>query len=147
MNQKQVKRLLNVARALRESPNPQKFTMERVFACDYIAGEDKDGFCGTPACAIGHYAHRKDLQKLLKIEIMYNSYETVAKVRYSDMRSMTIDDDRILEHFGITAGQAIELFSGGGCGKAKTPKQAARYIEQFVANYQNAGRNTLVPFY
>jgi len=42
-------------------------------------------------------------------------------------------DSEILEHFGITFDEANELFNWDGCGNAKTPLEAAAYIEGFVA--------------
>lgn len=69
-NERQDRRLLNVARALRESPNPKAFTMLR-----FVHGDDSFSntvgsaadWCGTPACALGHYGSRTDLQKIVKI--------------------------------------------------------------------------------
>lgn len=42
-------RLMLVVRALREDPDPENFTMW------------KFSKCRTPACALGHYASRRDL--------------------------------------------------------------------------------------
>jgi hypothetical protein len=107
-------RLLNVAKALRESPNPDLFTMARY------------GFdCGTPACALGHYAARPDLQDFFKL-------------KQNGMLVLTENDEvpygeDEMEHFGIDEKQAAELFGTEGCGNAQTPIEAAEYIEQFVA--------------
>jgi hypothetical protein len=40
---------------------------------------------------------------------------------------------RAAEHFGISTGEAMEMFDVSGCGGARTALQAARYIERFVA--------------
>lgn len=113
------KRLLNVAKALRESPAPKKFDMGR-----YAHS------CGTPACALGHYANRRDLQKTFKLV-------TTGEFEYDELQNNQgeptwYDDDLVAKHFGLTFGQCSELFSSHGCGDAYTSKQAARFIENFV---------------
>ena len=108
------KRLLNVARALRESKTPNRFTM-RTYA---------HAACGTPACALGHYAARGDLQRTLSLkngELVHRNGEHVC-----------FDSPEVRDHFGITLSQAWGLFAIIGCGNAQTPKQAARFIERFV---------------
>ena len=104
-------RLLNVAKACRESPNPSMFTMNRY-------GHN----CGTPACALGHYAARGDLQ-----DEFYLSSSGCFVAHGGGGVYM-----RTLEHFGITTDQEDELFGSEGCGCAETPEEAAKYIEQFV---------------
>jgi hypothetical protein len=145
LNAKQAKNLLNVARALRESANPKLFTMER-----YVWGdtnkwlmreqiEDKNNleFCGTPACALGHYAARRDLQKLLHIEVVKRvdvdraPHARVVSNTYGS--EVCFEDDELTEHFGIDTEDAEDLFGPSGCGGARTPKAAAKYIERFVA--------------
>lgn len=131
MNAVQRKRLLNVAKALRESPEPKAFTMGAF--CDY--------FCGTPACALGHYASRRDLQRVLRVQQVaeYYNEETGKSEPWFEMCNnegyITGYDDEaaVLGHFGITVEESDELFGSEGCGDAQTPKQAARYIERFVA--------------
>lgn len=70
--------------------------------------------CNTPACVLGHYASRRDLQRAFTLQ-------TVS--RY---------DATVNEHFGITDEQNEALFSPGGCGDAQTPAQARRYIRKFI---------------
>lgn len=122
-------RLLAVARALRESPAPEKFTME-----EYGYG------CNTPACAFGHYAARADLQGAFALDkdgwpILVNG------------PAVYYPSPVVLRHFGITGDEAAELFAGpefdddgeavrdGGCGGAKTARAAAEYIEEFVRRH------------
>ena len=118
------KRLLNVAKSLREAAPKRKkdgkFSME-----DYV------NRCGTPACALGHYAARTDLQKTFKIR---NS------LYYNNEFYLSQPDDGGEEHFGIYADEHVELFGVDGCDNAKTPIQAARYIEGFVKRKQKAKR-------
>ena len=123
-------RLLNVARALRESPNPEKFDMGRY-------GDDD---CGTPACAFGHYAARQDLQDrfaLVRRELRVSYAEAIyfstdVLLRYTGEMAF-YDSHLVLEHFGISWEEADDLFSVEGCGGANTPAQAADFIEAFVA--------------
>lgn len=117
-------RLLNVAKALRESPHPERFDMGA-----YAHS------CGTPACAFGHYAARRDLQQFLAIDSDSNAdCDSSVKYVYDDGLA-DYDDDEILEHFGISFDEAWDLFSSTGCGRAKTVTQAAEYIERFVAEH------------
>lgn len=126
MDKIQKKRLLNVARALRESKVPKDFSMA-CFVND----------CGTPACALGHYASRRDLQRefdLTDTGAVCNS--DGLKVRVGSLILDWLGD--ALPHFGLSPRETSELFTGDGCGNAKTVKQAARYIERFVARKEKA---------
>lgn len=121
------KRLLKVAQALRESPEPKKFTMQR-----YAHS------CGTPACALGHYAARSDLQRTFKLKVSegdtWGDYDNVVVARPGFTISVLYDDVLVQDHFGITFEQACDLFSSEGCGGARTPLQAAKFIERFAAS-------------
>lgn len=120
------KRLLNVAKALRESKVPEAFDM-RFFT--HIHGYER----GTPACALGHYASRRDLQRALKINghgfVMFGGIYAGCFALFA------------VGHFGITQKEAVLLFSSTGCGGAKTAKAAARYIERFVARKEKEGHD------
>lgn len=129
-------RLLNVAKALRESPNPGKFTMVSELHSD----------CGTPACAWGHYAARSDLQSLWTVGHPLNDDSDPDEpelcswfgVLYADGSDASYDDDEVREHFDIDDHQHDELFSPDGCGGAKTALEAAEFIEAFVARHKEA---------
>lgn len=126
-------RLLNIARALRESPEPEDFTMKRYF-----------NQCGTPACALGHYVARTDLQS-----DFYHGRD--GTIRHRVYGIVWYDDPDIQAHFGINREECMELFASpgdetdeedadgnllvhdGGCGRARTAIEAAEYIEAFVA--------------
>lgn len=111
------KRLLNVAKALRESPAPDQFTMGQ-----YAHR------CGTPACALGHYAARHDLQGQF---VLHQGHDGIFCVGADD-DDVPYHDRRVLHHFGIDGEDAERLFGPTGCGSAKTPIKAAEYIERFV---------------
>lgn len=131
MTKLQARRLMNVARACRESKTPQLFSMRQ-----YVNGEcfsdARVGSCNTPGCALGHYGFRPDLQQLLKYSSTWLTYADTGRDIGVFETDTQIPDARILEHFGIDADDAVALFSSEGCDGATTPGQAARYIERFV---------------
>lgn len=120
-------RLLNVAKALRESKNPESFSMGMYTRC------------GSPGCALGHYASRGDLQQTFVlaesdgVDCPYeDSIETDDLGRIKVGAGLTCNAQAICDHFEIDKKQAHELFAGSGCGMATTAKDAARFIEDFV---------------
>lgn len=106
-------RLLNAARAVRERAAIENFTM----ACYFHE-------CGTPGCVLGTYALRTDMQTDISPTLLKNHRESAPD-----------DIDQIAEHFDLTSEQVRELFAYNGCGKARTPEQAAAYIEAFVTRH------------
>lgn len=114
-------RLRKVVQALREVPREQKphFTM----SC-YVHN------CGTPACALGHFAARRDLQRAFKIVKSVNwSGQRIARAYCNgDWDLLTCS----IAYFGLTGPQADDLFGPVGCNRAETPAQAASYIERFI---------------
>lgn len=79
--------------------------------------------CGTPACAIGHWIRRTRGRIALSKDGVLTHAEVFGSEGVSAVGSI---------EFRITREQANELFAGDGCGKAKTAKQAAKYIRRFV---------------
>lgn len=154
MNKRQAQRLLNVARALRESPKPEAFnmncyihnddtidivdgintrwnntTMNMEYVFNGVVIDTKE-WCGTPACALGHYAARPDLQRLLFVG--GSKRNPKLKLVASPKQDRQFSDIKVCQHFGITEDQANELFDHDGCGGAETAIEAAQYIERFV---------------
>lgn len=113
-------RLLNVAKALRESPKPEKFDMSDVIHS-----------CGTPACAFGHYAWRTDLQQEFAPKLIGDMWWDV--VFTSNGEHCKYYGPEVREHFGLNHEELDELFEETGCGGAKTSVEAAEYIEAFIA--------------
>lgn len=118
-------RLNNVCKALRESPKPREFTMNRYGhsrPVSWVKALWTRDTCGTPACALGHYAYRTDLQDafiLMKGTVYHKRDDGLGSLGdYS--------------HFGVTPREAMELFGGDGCNDAYTPQQAITYIEGFI---------------
>jgi len=166
MNKVQTKRLLNVARALREAhAAKKKFDMTTfVFGTwgdvesnfNYETNKNEycnreENFCGTPACALGHYASRTDLQRLLKVAFLKDKDRgnvLTAQLAFfgeKPERGMTCPDygdEKFEKHFGLDYDEMDELFGGGGCGCATTALQAAKYIEKFVKVKQFPGRSS-----
>ena len=114
MNKTQAQRLLDVATSLRDNPRSPTFYMGR-FGFD----------CNTPCCALGHYAVRRDLQRVFVLNDDGDLFATRACEMGHDTRA-------VLAHFGITYYEANELFAEDGCDNADTPIQAAKYIERFL---------------
>lgn len=84
--------------------------------------------CGTPACALGHWA---EYSRRLKIVPANCGSRYVVEFKDSATFRPTIDQIAY-DEFGLSATHADELFGFVGCGGAKTAKQAARYIRSFV---------------
>ena len=122
MNMIEKRRLQNLVQILRDVAKDKKlrdtFTMMRF---GYRARENET--CSTPACALGHYAVRRDVQRTFRLGKMGQVYVQGKPICYKL---------HVTDHFGITLGQANELFESAGCNKAKTPTQAANYIEHFI---------------
>lgn len=120
-------RLKNLIVAVRESPSPELFDMGEYFHS-----------CGTPACVLGHYAARIDLQDAFRFgrrmpNLLWSKPWVLAqdeKGRWEGIEG--IDDARVCDHFGITDTQARELFSMRGCGQAQKPEEAIAYLERFI---------------
>lgn len=83
--------------------------------------------CGTPACVLGNYAYRGDLQSTFKLGSVF----VLTRTR-GVLGPVSFSGPEIRKHFGITEEQAEELFGPQGCGNAQTPAQAAKYIIDFV---------------
>lgn len=155
MNKRQAQRLLRVALSLRQSPNPNVFSMELyvhdkfsvsdVLNLDYNENGDaidsngkvvaEAAFCGTPACALGHYGARNHLQPVMRIGETETYDEKRPALLYRNNRCVDFIDQKIQNHFGIDEEQSEELFGCDGCGGARTPIEAARYIEKFVKRH------------
>jgi hypothetical protein len=122
------KRLLDVARACREAPDPSKFTM---------AGYANR--CGSPACALGHYAVRTDLQD--KFSLRKSTEYGLPWIWFGE-EPTGFDTREVCDWFDITRGQCRELFSDYGCGGDEDepitdPVQVAEYIENFVKRHES----------
>ena len=113
-------RLRNVIKALRESPSPRDFTMS-------CWGKD----CGTPMCAIGHYAFRKDLQDtyVLRVGEIYKIVETYKEYVISHHMDIFME---LAKHFDLNQQESMALFGSNGCNEAKTIEEAIAYIEGFI---------------
>lgn len=144
MNKRQANRLLNVARALREYEHPERFTMEfylhgDVFAIelgDKVEAKAKE-WCGTPGCALGTFASRPDLQRLLIVDRYEDGQPYMAFREEGDQAYY--DADELQDYFGLDYYEASELFNSSGCGGATTPSSAANYIDKFVHARLNEG--------
>ncbi len=78
--------------------------------------------CGTPACALGHWAFNN--QSRWKFDD--GTYPMLRNCDYGWC------GDGAVKEFGITHAEVCEIFGSDGCDGAKTAKQAAKYIRKFV---------------
>lgn len=130
-------RLMNVARAARDVHELEAhFDMHTVHRC------------GTPACVLGHYVARRDLQEFFQLPIAGSEWirptrkewdwhwletNSIATGVWGATRILYGWMSLVAHHFDITRVQADLLFSMNGCGGAKTALEAAVFIENFIA--------------
>lgn len=131
-------RLLLAARVLREAAK------QRELANDYQRHFNMCRFvndCGTPACVLGHYAVRKDVQELFALgceNISHFAYSVRGELLY---RESTVHDYRptdycsleVRGHFDVNEAECEALFGPMGCHNALTEEEAADFIEECVA--------------
>ena len=138
LTQIHLKRLTNLARIMREAQVVEKL-LERLRRFDmsrwgYHIRLYKGETCSTPACLLGHYANRRDVQRCFLL-LKDGSVKTQGK----GMRAKGRTIDNAAKHFGITYDQSMAMFGGGddpGDNKAKTPAGAAQYVERFIKRIQ-----------
>lgn len=146
MNKRQAKRLLNVARASREHPVPERFSMNcYIHGDEFSTRQNQDAvkrggvtpkdWCGTPACALGTFASRTDLQR--KFVILRGSGGLPQLSFREGEAKATYDSHASQDYFGLSYGQMSDIFGYDGCGGAKSPEAAALYIEAFVKKHQD----------
>lgn len=87
--------------------------------------------CGTPACALGHWAaaHRRRWY-------FEDRWGISALIRPVLIRTEETGIAAAESEFQVSVREVLELFDTDGCGNARTAKQAARYIRRFVARKQ-----------
>ena len=112
--QRYIKRMQNVVRALEEAPEPDNFSMQ-------MYGHP----CGAPACVLGHYAARTDLQKTFTLD-------AIGDVRTNDGSLLGSWQNNACPHFGISSVEAFDLFDSDGCDFAQTPAEAIAYVKEFI---------------
>ena len=106
-------RMLNVVRAVEEG-REENFDMN-----------SWGSYCGTPACALGHYAARTDLQNVIKLG--GGLLRTACGAFSPDI------GDTIREHFGITDSEFGALFGTFGCGEAHRDRaKAIAWLKDFI---------------
>ena len=131
-------RLLNVALACEDAAKNdhlrEHFNMER-----FVHYNE----CGTPGCAFGNYAARRDLQrdyKIVKKVADEFAGSNVNVIEYNDTEGL---GKSIGSHFDISRAQVEELFGVSGSGGSVNqfdPIGVALYIRKFV--HQHGGPKT-----
>lgn len=87
--------------------------------------------CGTPACAMGHWAASEDAAT--------RGWGWNASKGDIQCPSVGNLGNEIQKEFGINHLEVDKLFSGAGCGGARTGKEAAIYIRNFVHEKLSCG--------
>jgi hypothetical protein len=133
----------------------------------YVVGEahtfqDEDKvkeFCGTPACVLGHFGARRDLQRFMRVTVKKGRNDAgrlvpVASLVYASGKDVGLGvhfgDQSVGEYFGLDDDNDLDnLFGPSGCGSARSAKGAASFIEKFVARklkqQAKAARKTIKP--
>jgi hypothetical protein len=92
--------------------------------------------CGSPACLLGNYGNRTDLQRtfvLTKMRGSDSNNRLFLRLRNKPGAYVLEYGSEICEHFGITMVEADDLFSTMGCNNAQADKtQAIKYVRAFV---------------
>lgn len=81
--------------------------------------------CGTPACALGHYAMTPEARD------RGWSLSNLDNLRFRGFL-ISYPDPQVLNEFGLTLDESFKLFGTQGCGKAKSARQASLYIRKFL---------------
>lgn len=129
------RRLLDVARALHDAAAAKlAFSMGAILFDEWDAEELglPEDFCGSPACALGHYGVRGDLQD----EFVPNAEHSTLDYKHGEGsfgQHICYSDNRMLAYFEVSRDDMELLFGGDGCGDAQTATEAAEFIENFVA--------------
>jgi hypothetical protein len=128
-------RLLKLAAILDEA-HAQYVKDGKVNSMSYLSDEGYDQTCyvhkcGTPACALGHWA----VFNPARWGITKRHMPFLRGVKSADVQEVASQEfaleSRSLNDW-VDFYQADELFGGEGCGNAMTAKQAATYIRKFV---------------
>lgn len=98
--------------------------------------------CGTPACAMGHYAANfserikwastvlpRYIEYIRAREVSFNLDVPAFKILGGEWVSGT---SAAVHEFCLTPEEGVELFGGTGCGGARSARAAAKYIRTFV---------------
>lgn len=91
--------------------------------------EASNNWCGTPACVLGHWLVRE----MGKVPIEERRFEPMPRMQRI-MSDVYVKYDGVTVH-GLDAYQMEALFSGLGCGGAKTKEQAIAYIHGFILRH------------
>lgn len=130
MNKQQLKNLKKLPKVLREEAARRDALGDKRKVGDSF---NMHGFgnysCNTPACVLGTYAYRKDVQDTFRPLRCYYGID----IKLKGCSEVVYHDGlEVQAHFGLDATQAEELFGTKGCGGADNEEDAARFIEGFI---------------
>ncbi len=134
MNKQQLKNLKKLPKVLREEAARRYALGDKRKVGDAFDMENYGNeVCGTPACVLGTYAYRKDVQSAfcLRRDRVYGDIGVFVK---GASECVSYDSEVVQKHFGIDYDEADVLFGSEGCDSAQNEEDAARFIEQFIAD-------------
>jgi hypothetical protein len=108
-------RLLQLAKILDGADAAHRKAKEPTYDQRHVVHE-----CGTPACAAGHWVVANPDRWEIRDGCTY-----LKGSRASPVRALS-------EEFALSLDECEDIFGGAGCDYAKTAKQAAKYIRNFV---------------
>jgi hypothetical protein len=136
-------RLMLAVQALEEAEHPERFSMRFYLHLDrdmmtsfykQVEGYEPS-WCGTPACILGHLGSRQDLQQFFYAEDCSLKYTPKDPDGYA--YTVAWGDVDLQRWFDLDHYYMRMLFSEDGCDGAKTTKEAADYIKNFIEKYEN----------
>jgi hypothetical protein len=89
--------------------------------------------CGAPACLLGNYGDRTDLQRTFILARSPRNEHLYLKLRSRTALIVFENGKEVSEHFGITEDEASALFCPDGCNNAHTNRaKAIKYVRAFI---------------
>lgn len=95
--------------------------------------------CGTPACALGHWAAANSDRWVFLSVRLSTTLPVLREFSWNFSSAMVAWDVGAYPEFGISRAEANMLFGTGGCGEARSGRDAARYIRGFAAAKRATG--------
>ncbi len=133
------RRLLRLAKILDTADAEHRKRKEPAYSQETLGHaehpESTIEMCGTPACALGHYAAtmrgKRGWGWHKKYGMFWPGYTALDRgIWVSTNQPGPLE--AAANEFGLSADDSRDLFETWGCNNARTAKQAARYIRAFV---------------
>lgn len=118
-------RLLNAAQSVLDYDHSEdRIVPGEIYMGSYIKP------CGAPACVLGHYCAREDLQD--DFSVRYRGI--ISRNANPNDNSLGFDSIEVRRHFDLRFDESHAIFGEYGCRNARHPEQVSEFIRDFVAN-------------